>query len=363
VIFVSILNNLIATYEFFTLQLASVEKKEKDEEEDDTLNKSGVSFHFVPPSPSVCSLESADPEDIILTDCKEDPNFVNKEVLITESKDEVEEDDIGEECSCHKCRTEENRHSYSNSSMDEEEAAVLLKSVSKEKQNKTVNNKDNEKVCQSQNINKVVEVTVHQGEADVQLRRTDSHNHDSDSTHNHRNSNELAPSDAKLSSSEEEKTDEETCEVAKLVSKGKKEGSKSGKGSPHENKMTSTKVSFKQNESEIIKENNNEKPTPKRHLWKSREKFSEKWNKTTDRDSISSISSSNVKTSDKDNATVKNEVNGIKDKSNDQVQLKSYNKTDWTNSSVKPNKDKISELQDNKIVPEKNTIEIGRAHV
>ncbi|XP_060083153.1 phospholipase D1-like [Ylistrum balloti] len=121
--------------------------------EEDILNQSGISLKISPPSPVISPTQEEAP--IIppqggSTDHEQEVNKpevtpVNKEV----EKTDTDDGNDSEECSCHKCRTSENRHSYSNSSMDEEEYSSLLKSEKKIDTNKETSNSDNQEVIKA----------------------------------------------------------------------------------------------------------------------------------------------------------------------------------------------------------------------
>lgn len=96
----------------------------------DVVENSGISLTIIPPSPTPSEKEVPTiipPEGSTKQEVKED--------VAEQKKDEIEQEkDLEDECSCYKCQTPENRHSYSNSSVEEEESALLLKSVKKDKE-------------------------------------------------------------------------------------------------------------------------------------------------------------------------------------------------------------------------------------
>ncbi|XP_033740718.1 phospholipase D1-like [Pecten maximus] len=163
-----------------------LQSQEKVEEEEDVLNQSGISLKISPPSPlsspseekvpSIIPPQGGSTEEEVKTTSSNlphgssteqemqkssinSPQGVSTDQEVKKTKDcpvkkevdktNVDEGNDSEECSCHKCRTSENRHSYSNSSMEEEEYTYLLKSEKKMDTNTESSDSDNQEVIKA----------------------------------------------------------------------------------------------------------------------------------------------------------------------------------------------------------------------
>ncbi|OWF47594.1 Phospholipase D1 [Mizuhopecten yessoensis] len=119
-----------------------------EEEEEEVLDQSGISLKISPPSP--ISSPSEEEAQIIPPPGVSTEQEVKKVEAVPVDKEEEKTDgNDSDECSCHKCRTSENRHSYSNSSMEEEEYALLLKSEKKGDANVESSDSDNQEVIKA----------------------------------------------------------------------------------------------------------------------------------------------------------------------------------------------------------------------
>ncbi|XP_069134216.1 phospholipase D1-like isoform X1 [Argopecten irradians] len=155
---------------------ASLPSKENEDDEEDVLNHSGIALKISPPSPLSSPMEeeapsiipsqrngriqevpsvnppqggSTEPDVPSIIAPQEDSIEQQAKLADGQVGKEAEKSDTDEECSCHKCRTSENRHSYSNSSMEEEEYTNLLKSQKKTDSNVESSDSDNQEVIKA----------------------------------------------------------------------------------------------------------------------------------------------------------------------------------------------------------------------